>query len=119
MRVLLVDDEKELVSTLAERLGLRGIEADWAVSAEDALRIVESVSYDVAVVDVKIPGISGIELKKRLQKKCPGMKFIFMTGHGSEADYEAGAAEAGAEYYLVKPVNIRVLMEKMKEALKE
>jgi DNA-binding response OmpR family regulator len=118
MRVLLVDDEKELVSTLAERLALRGIEATWVISAEDALRSVESEAYDVAVVDVKIPGISGIELKKRLQKKRPKMKFIFMTGHGSEADYEAGSIEAGAGYYLAKPVNIRVLIEKMNEALK-
>jgi DNA-binding response OmpR family regulator len=119
MRVLLVDDEEELVSTLAERLVLRGIEADWVVTADNALRVVESEPYDVAVVDVKIPGISGIELKKRLQKKRPNMKFIFMTGHGSEADYRAASAEAGAQYYLAKPVNIGVLIEKMKEALKE
>jgi DNA-binding response OmpR family regulator len=119
MRVLLVDDEKELVSTLAERLALRGIEADWVVTADDALRVVESDRYDVAVVDVKIPGISGIELKKRMHKKRPNMKFIFMTGHGSEADYKAASAEAGAQYYLVKPVNIVVLIEKMKQALKE
>ncbi len=119
MRVLLVDDEKELVSTLAERLALRGVKADWVITADDALRVVETEPYDVAVVDVKIPGISGIELKRRLQKKRPNMKFIFMTGHGSEADYEAGSAEAGAEYYLAKPVSIRVLIERMNEALKE
>lgn len=119
MRVLLVDDEEELVSTLAERLALRGIEADWVVTADNALRVAESEPYDVAVVDVKIPGISGIELKKRLQKKCPHMKFVFMTGHGSEADYEAASAEAGAQYYLAKPVNIGLLIERMKEALNE
>jgi DNA-binding response OmpR family regulator len=47
------------------------------------------------------------------------MKFIFMTGHGSEADYQAASAEAGSQYYLAKPVKIGVLIEKMKEALKE
>lgn len=119
MRVLLVDDEEELVSTLAERLDLRGIEADWVVSAEEALRAVESGSYDLAVVDVRIPGISGIELKKKMQKKSPGMKFIFMTGHGSENDYKAGSAEVGEEWYLAKPVNIRVLIEKMNQVLEE
>jgi DNA-binding response OmpR family regulator len=119
MRVLLVDDEKELVSTLAERLALRGIEADWVATADNALRVVESEPYDLAVVDVKIPGINGIELKRRMQKKRPNMKFIFMTGHGSEADYQAASAEAGSQYYLAKPVKIGVLIEKMKEALKE
>jgi DNA-binding response OmpR family regulator len=119
MRVLLVDDEKELVSTLAERLALRGIEADWVATADNALKVVESEPYDLAVVDVKIPGINGIELKRRMQKKRPNMKFIFMTGHGSEADYQAASAEAGSQYYLAKPVKIGVLIEKMKEALKE
>ncbi|MGD8228637.1 MAG: response regulator [Desulfobacteraceae bacterium] len=119
MRVLLVDDEKELVSTLAERLAIRGIDADWVTSAEQALKQVEAGPYDVAVVDVKIPGISGIELKRRLQEKDPAMKFIFVTGHGSEEDFEAGTAEAGAGYYLVKPVNIEALIEKMNETLKD
>jgi DNA-binding response OmpR family regulator len=118
MRVLLVDDERELVSTLAERLSLRGIEADWATNAEDALHWVEKETYDVAVLDVKIPGISGLKLKKKLQEKCPAMKFIFMTGHGSEDDFRAGSAEAGAGYYLVKPVNIESLIAKMKEVVK-
>lgn len=117
MQILLVDDEEELVSTLAERLSLRGIEADWATSGEDAIRAVEKKTYDLAVLDVKIPRISGIQLKKRLEEKSPAMKFIFMTGHGSEADYEAGQAEAGEGYYLVKPVDIEALIEKMKQAL--
>ena len=117
MHVLLVDDEKELVSTLAERLALRGIEADWAISAEQALEYVESRTYDIAVLDVKIPKISGLQLKARLQAKRPSMKFIFMTGHGSEDDYRAGLASAGSAYYLVKPVKIGVLIQKMKEVL--
>lgn len=119
MKILLVDDEKELVSTMAERLALRGIDADWVSSAEDALKWVESKTYDLAVLDVKIPRMSGISLKKRLKEKCPEMKFIFVTGHGSEEDYNAGLAEAGADYYLVKPVNIKVLIEKMREVLKD
>jgi len=116
MRVLLVDDEKELVSTLAERLSLRGIEADWVTDVNDALEKVDTRTYDIAVLDVKIPKMSGIELKKKLEKKSPNMKFLFMTGHGSENDFKAGVAEAGAEYYLPKPVNIEVLIEKMHKA---
>ena len=117
MRVLLVDDELELVTTLAERLELRGIAAEWATSADEALRRVETSAFDIAVLDVKIPKVDGLELKKRLQEKCPGMKFIFVTGHGSTRDFETGVSEVGADYYLVKPLNIDNLIAKMKEAL--
>jgi len=117
MRVLLVDDEEELVSTLAERLSLRGIEAHWVTSAEEALQRVKGEHYDVAVLDVRIPRISGLKLKTKLEEIAPGMRFIFLTGHGSEDDFVAGAAEAGAGYYLVKPVNIDALIQKMKEVI--
>jgi DNA-binding response OmpR family regulator len=117
MRVLLVDDEKEFVSTLAERLALRGVEADWVTSAEAALKKIEDTHYDLAVLDVKMPRISGIELKRMLHARCPDMLFIFMTGHGSEQDFHAGSSEAGAAYYLVKPVQIEDLMRKMSQAL--
>jgi DNA-binding response OmpR family regulator len=52
-----------------------------------------------------------------LHKRCPDMQFIFMTGHGSEQDFHTGSSEAGAAYYLVKPVGIEELMRKMNEAL--
>lgn len=119
IRVLLVDDEMELVSTLAERLGIRGLDAQWMTSAVDALKRPDICSFDVAVLDVKIPKVSGIELKKRLQEKCPGMKFIFLTGHGSGADFAAGAAAAGGSFYLVKPVRIDTLIEKINAALEQ
>jgi DNA-binding response OmpR family regulator len=119
IHVLLVDDEEELVSTLAERLSLRGIEADWATTAEEALERVEKESFDIAVLDVKIPRISGIKLKTQMEKIRPGMKFIFLTGHGSEDDFRTGAAEAGASFYLVKPINIDNLVGRMKEAVRE
>lgn len=119
IRVLLVDDETEFVSTLGERLSLRGIEADWVTSAEEAMKKIEDTEYDLAVLDVKMPRISGIELKRILHKQRPDMQFIFMTGHGSEQDFHAGSSEAGAEYYLVKPVHIEDLMQKMNEVLSE
>ena len=118
MRVILVDDERELVITLSERLGFRGIESDWAVNGADAVKLVSENAYDLAVLDVKLPGISGLELKKQLQVIDPDMKFIFVTGHGSRADFQTGSQEAGADYYLIKPVNIDILVEKMNEALK-
>lgn len=116
MRVLLVDDEEELVVTLAERLSLREIDADWAVSGEDALRMAAEKHYDLAVLDMKMPKMNGLQLKAELEKRFPAMHFIFLTGHGSEEDFEAGASEAGEGYYLIKPVNIQELMAKINAA---
>lgn len=117
MRVLLVDDETEFVSTLAERLCMRGVGADWVSTPEDALEAVANTTYEIAVLDVKIPRMSGLDLKKRIERVSPTTRFIFVTGHGSEADYQTGAAEAGAAFYLVKPVQIGALIAKMKELL--
>ena len=116
MRLLLVDDERELVSTLAERLSFREIDADWVTSGEEALKKAETETYDLAILDVKMPKISGIKLKGMLEAKYPDMKFIFMTGHGSEDDFRAGSSKA---YYLVKPINIEALVSKINEALND
>ena len=113
MKVLLVDDEEELVVTLAERLSIRDIDADWALSGEDALRMAAAKRYDLAVLDMKMPKMNGLQLKVELQKQWPEMRFIFLTGHGSEEDFEAGASEAGDEYYLIKPANIQELTAKI------
>lgn len=109
MRVLLVDDERELVSALAERLSLRGYEADFAVSAQDALALVAEHSYDIAVLDVKMPGMGGIDLFARIRELSPGTRGVFLTGHGSPRDFRAGA-DCG-EAYLIKPVPIEVLQK--------
>jgi len=61
--------------------------------------------------------MNGFELKQLLEKKAPDLKFIFMTGHGSEACYKKGCSETGREYYLVKPVEINQLIEKLNEIL--
>ena len=109
MKVLLVDDEKKFVTMLAKRLALRGIEADFVHTGEDAIEKVEGDSYDVAVLDVKMPGIGGIELRRKLNALNPKLKFIFLTGHGSRDDFEVGSAEA--DFYLSKPLRIENLLE--------
>jgi len=116
MRVLLVDDEIEFVSALAERLAIRGIDADWTNRPEEAIERVQEDCYDIAVLDVKMPRVSGFDLKKRLEEKCPAMKFIFLTGHGSEEAFEAGVTETGTDYYLVKPVRFDELLGKIHSA---
>lgn len=120
MRVLLVDDEYELVSTLAERLNLRGLAAEWATTGEAALARVAEEFFEVVIIDVKMPKINGIELKRQMDKRRPGMRYIFMTGHGSEDDFRRGASEVGGEqYYLLKPVDINDLLVKIHEVVKQ
>ena len=109
MKILLVDDEKKFVMMLAKRLALRGIDVDYAFTGDEALTKAKNNLYDVAILDVKMPGIGGIELARELKALIPGIKSIFLTGHGSEADYAAGSAEAA--YYLAKPLQIEKLIE--------
>lgn len=119
MRVLLIDDEEELVSTLAERLCIRGFQAEWATDSRAALALADEIEFDIAVIDVKMPGASGFDIKKQLRLKFDKMKFIFLTGHGSEDDYETGLSEAGEKYYLIKPININELVKILQELYNE
>lgn len=115
MDVLLVDDEEELASALAERLNMRGIDTDWVTTGDEALQKVASKHYDLAVLDMKMPNISGLELKAQLQARVPGLQFIFVTGYGSEKDFEQVACQSGEACYLVKPVDIKLLIQRMHE----
>jgi DNA-binding response OmpR family regulator len=119
MKVLLVDDEKELIATLAERLSFRGFEVDFATTAEAAIQMADNKTYDLAVLDIKMPKIRGFDIKKMLETKQPKMKFLFMTGHGSEKDFQTAAAQTGEEFYLVKPVQLDMLIRKMEQAMKK
>lgn len=108
MKVLLVDDEVELVSAMAERLGFRDVDADWTDNGESAMKMADKTAYDVAVLDMKMPRLNGLDLMERLAEKHPDMKFIFLSGHGSESDFKAGCA-AGCNY-LIKPIQLEELV---------
>jgi DNA-binding response OmpR family regulator len=114
-KILLVDDEKKFAVMLSKRLALRGIEVDYVFSGEDAVKKVEGYRYDLAILDVKMPGIGGIELQRKLRKLDPGLKFIFLTGHGSENDFQVGSSEAS--HYLAKPLQIEALVKILREAI--
>ncbi len=118
IRILLVDDEEELVSALSERLTLRGFDVEWVTNGRDAIKSTEEKNYDLALLDIKLPGLSGIELKKKLEKISPDLKYIFMTGHGSQDDFMAGSGEAGKDYYLAKPLKIDMIVAKINELVK-
>ena len=114
-KILLVDDEKEFVHTLSERLETRDMPSSIVYDGEEALEFIEHDEPDVMVLDLKMPGIDGIEVLRRVKRDHPQVEVIILTGHGSERE-EAMAEQLGAFAYLHKPVNIEVLTQVMKEA---
>jgi len=117
MKVLLVDDEQKFATMLAKRLALRGIDVDYVYSGNDAIAKAETQRYDVAILDVKMPGIGGIELKRKLKELDPCLKIIFLTGHGSKTDFETGSVEAAC--YLAKPIQIDELITILREVIEQ
>jgi len=117
MKVLLVDDEQKFATMLAKRLALRGIDIDYVYSGNDAIAKAETQRYDVAILDVKMPGIGGIELKRKLKELDPCLKIIFLTGHGSKTDFETGSVEAAC--YLAKPIQIDELITILREVIEQ
>lgn len=114
-KILLVDDEKEFVHTLSERLETRNFESSIVYDGEQALESVEIDEPEVMVLDLKMPGIDGLEVLRRVKKEHPLVEVIILTGHGSERE-KALAEELGAFAYLHKPVDIDILTKTMKEA---
>lgn len=118
LRLLLVDDEKEFVETLADRLKMRDLEATVAHDGEEALAVVKEEEPDVIVLDVKMPGIDGIEVLKRIKQAYPDVEVIILTGHGSKKDEEA-ARGLGAYDYMKKPADLDALVPKIRSAFKQ
>jgi DNA-binding response OmpR family regulator len=114
-KVLLVDDEREYVTTLGERMQMRGLDPEIAFSGEQALRMLEHSLPDVMVLDLKMPGIDGLEVLRRVKKRYPQIQVIILTGHGSDRD-EAAARRLGAFDHLQKPVDINDLVHIMELA---
>ncbi|MBT3218740.1 MAG: response regulator [Proteobacteria bacterium] len=114
-KFLLVDDEKEFVLTLSERLETRDLDSVVAHDGEEALEIVRRESPDVVVLDLKMPGMDGLEVLRRVKSEKPTTGVIILTGHGSQAE-EDEANRLGAFAYLNKPVDIDVLAQTMKDA---
>jgi two-component system, OmpR family, response regulator CpxR len=114
-KVLLVDDEREFVQTLSERLLMRDMGSAVAYDGESALQMVTEEEPEVMILDLKMPGIDGIEVLKRVKETHPDMEVIILTGHGSEVDRET-CMKLGAFAYLQKPVDIEVLSETIKKA---
>ena len=115
-KVLLVDDEKEFVTALAERLNLRGIAASIATNGKEALALIGADRPDVVVLDVLMPGLGGLAVLDQIRTTDPKIKVILLTGRGAIHEDDE-RVPPGAFDYLIKPVNIDDLIEKMREAL--
>jgi CheY-like chemotaxis protein len=107
-KILLVDDEREFVQTLSERLLMREMGSAIAYDGESALDVVREDEPDVMILDLKMPGIDGMEVLRRVKATQPQIEVIILTGHGSEADRET-CMKLGAFAYLQKPVDVEEL----------
>ncbi|MFH1625309.1 MAG: response regulator [Pseudomonadota bacterium] len=112
-----MDDEEEFVKALAERLKLRDLGSDTVYNGEGALEYVESQEPDVMVLDLKMPGIDGMEVLKRVKQAYPNIEVIILTGHGTKKDEEK-ARTLGVFDYLEKPIDIEKLVKRMRDAFR-
>jgi DNA-binding response OmpR family regulator len=118
IHVLLVDDEEAFVNTLAQRLRMRELHVDVVYTGEEALSYVRRTEPDVMVLDLRMPGIYGIEVLRELKKSKKEIQVIILTGHGNEKDEEE-AKRLGGFDFLNKPADIDLLLRKIKEAYAE
>jgi DNA-binding response OmpR family regulator len=115
LKVLLVDDEEEFVNTVAERLQIRNILTLVATDGVQALQVIEKEKPPVVVLDVMMPGLSGLDVLNQIKRDRPEIQIILLTGHGSTKDGIKGM-RMGAYDYIMKPVQIEDLIQKMKDA---
>jgi DNA-binding response OmpR family regulator len=117
MKILLVDDEREFVTTLAERLELRNMKVTIAMNGEDALGLVENDPPQAVVLDVLMPGLGGLEVLEKIKAMDSRIQVILLTGHGATKDGIKGM-QLGAFDYLIKPIDIDELIDKLNGAVK-
>ena len=117
-KVLLVDDEPEFVSTLAERLKLREIQARTAPDGKTALRMIQEEPPHVVVLDVMMPEMDGIETLGEIKKMAPLVEVILLTGY-AKMELALQGMEKGAFDYLIKSIGIDELMYKLEDAYKK
>jgi len=116
IKILLMDDEEGYVNVLAKRLGLRDMEVTKSFSGSEAIQALRGQDFDVAVLDLKMEDIDGIEVLKIFKKMVPEMPVIMLTGHGSEQAAREGM-KYGAFDYLTKPCKLEQLVKKIREAV--
>ena len=114
-RLLLVDDEEDLVTYLSQRLQKRGMVVHGVTNGPDAITAARKAIFDVAIVDLQMPKMNGVEVMQQLNALQPFLEAIMLTGHGShESAWEAGKLHAFR--YLIKPCDFDALLQMIGEA---
>jgi DNA-binding NtrC family response regulator len=114
-RVLLVDDERDFLEVLIRRLGKRDVDVRGVSSGEEALQYLQAKPIDVAVLDVRMPGMDGLTALRKIKKLDPLIEVIMLTGHAS-LEVALEGMRAGAFDYLMKPAEIDELLYKIQDA---
>jgi len=118
LNVLFVDDEEDFLETLLKRMKKRDVNVGGVESGEKALELLESEPVDVIVLDVRMPGMDGIQTLREIKKRYPLVEVIMLTGHAS-LEVAIEGMELGAFDYLMKPVDIDELLYKIQDAYKK
>lgn len=118
IKVLIVDDEVALANTLAQRLQMRDLKVVTAHDGEQALSKLKADKPDVIVLDLRMPGMHGMEVLQEIKKASPDIQVIILTAHGTDKDEEE-ARRLGGFDFLKKPADIETLAHKIKAAFKE
>lgn len=114
-RVLIVDDEVDFVETIVKRLRDKGLEAEGVYRGNAAVELLDTREFDVCILDVRMPGMDGIETLREMKKKQPAMEVIMLTGHGSVESGIQGL-QLGAYNYVMKPIPFKDLLKEMTQA---
>ena len=109
LNLLLVDDEKDFALTVAQRLQLRGVCASVVFDGESALASLQEKQFDLVVLDVCLPGVSGLHILQRIREERPSLPVVLLTGNTSAKDGMEGM-KLGASAYLTKPLEIQELL---------
>jgi len=117
-KVLLVDDEKEFLEIMSERMKARDMDVTTATSAQQALEIIEKESFDAIILDFQMPGMDGMDALKAIKAKKPELQIILLTGYAT-VEKSVEAMKIGATDFIEKPADLEVLAEKIKSAKAE
>lgn len=114
-RVLVVDDELDFLETLVKRLKRRKVDVSGVSSGIEALKLIEQEHFDVVILDIRMPGMDGIETLREMKRKRPLMEVILLTGHASVESGMQGM-QLGAFDYVMKPAEFDEILEKVRQA---
>jgi DNA-binding response OmpR family regulator len=117
LRVLVVDDEEDFLRSIVMRIELRGYEAHGVTSGDEALQYLreDPAAVDVVLLDIKMPGLGGLETLREIKSCCPSIEVIVVTGHASQ-EFSRRGRELGAFDYLIKPIRLEAILERIEAA---